>query len=208
MNPKTKKLVLFAILAAILIIMAFTPVGYLKIGIVEITFIMIPVIICAAACGPLYGGLMGLLFGLTSFVQCFGMSAFGALLLSLNPFFTVLCCIVPRVALGVFSGFVFRALRQKKLPPVLPESVTMLSSAIVHTLLFVGLLMLCFGRTEEISSFGNNFWSIIWALVGTNGLIEWAVCATIGAGVLKAVRLFMPDIASRNNKKTAEDSGR
>ncbi len=191
MNAKTKKIALFAALAAILIIMAFTPVGYLRIGVVEITFIMIPVIICAAACGPLFGGLMGLLFGITSFVQCFGMSAFGSMLFSINPYFAFILCVVPRVLFGVFAGLIYNGLAKTKIPSLLGDVITMLSSAMLHTIMFVGLLMLFYGRSEYINSFGNGFFAIIWTIVGINGLVEWAVCATVGAAILKAVQFFI-----------------
>jgi len=191
MKLRTKKLVLFAVLAAILIIMAFTPIGYLKVGVVEITFMMIPVIICAAATGIFYGAMAGLVFGLTSFIQCFGMSPFGALLLELNPILAFLGCVIPRVLLGVFAALVFKGLSKTKLPTLLTDVITMLSSAIVHTVVFVALLILSYGRTEAfINAFGEDFWTAVWIIVGFNGLIEWAVCATVGAAILKAVQFF------------------
>ncbi|MGN1042762.1 MAG: ECF transporter S component [Christensenellales bacterium] len=201
MNLKTKKIVLFALLAAILIIMSFTPLGYLRIGVVEITFIMIPVVVCAAATGPLFGGIMGLLFGTMSFLSCFGMSPFGSMLLSINPYFTFIVCIAPRVLFGTCAGFVYKWLSRTKLPSAISDVITMLSSAILHTVTFVGLLMLCFGRTEFINSFGSGFFAIVWTLVGINGVVEWIVCATVGAAILRAVQYFI----ARQPKKSKKD---
>lgn len=77
-TEKTRKLVQMAILIAVMLILAFTPLGYLKVGAIEITFMTIPVVVGAIILGPTAGAVLGGVFGLTSFIQCFGMSAFGA----------------------------------------------------------------------------------------------------------------------------------
>lgn len=77
-TEKTRKLVQMAILIAVMLILAFTPLGYLKVGAIEITFMTIPVVVGAIILGPAAGAVLGGVFGLTSFIQCFGMSAFGA----------------------------------------------------------------------------------------------------------------------------------
>ena len=79
-TQKTRRLVQLAILVAIMLILAFTPLGYLKVGAIEITFMTIPVVIGAILLGPPAGAFLGGVFGLTSFIQCFGMSAFGSAL--------------------------------------------------------------------------------------------------------------------------------
>ena len=54
-TSKVHKITLTAILMAIVILMAYTPLGYLKAGPVEITFITIPVVIGAIVLGPVSG---------------------------------------------------------------------------------------------------------------------------------------------------------
>ena len=81
-STKTIKMAQMAILIAVVLIMAFTPLGYLKTVGLEISLITIPVAIGAMVIGPLAGAVLGAVFGLTSFYQCFGMSQFGAMLLS------------------------------------------------------------------------------------------------------------------------------
>ncbi len=94
MTQKSKwvTLSLSALICAIIILMAFTPLGYLKVGVLEITFIAIPVTVGAVVLGPLYGAFFGAVFGITSFVQCFGFSAFGTILFGINPFFCFFVC--------------------------------------------------------------------------------------------------------------------
>ena len=98
-NSKTKTIALLGILTGIIILMAFTPVGYLRLAAVSISFLMIPVAVGSIAKGPLAGAALGTVFGITSFVQCFGMDAFGTYLASKNVFFTFIMCVVCRASL-------------------------------------------------------------------------------------------------------------
>lgn len=68
-NNKTAELVLTALFAAIIIIMAFTPLGYIPLVVINATIIHIPVILGALFCGPKKGGFLGFIFGLTSFIK-------------------------------------------------------------------------------------------------------------------------------------------
>ena len=145
-KSQIKTLVVLAILIAITILMAFTPVGYLRIGPVSISFLMIPVAIGAIAKGPLAGALIGTVFGITSFVQCFGMDAFGTYLASKNIFFTFIMCVVCRALAGFLAGLVYKILSKfaKNMP--LRSSITGLCAALFNTVLFVGALILLFGK--------------------------------------------------------------
>lgn len=70
MNKKkfsTKFLVEMAPLVAIILIMAFTPLGYIKTAGIEITLIVVPVAVGAVTLGPAAGAILGGVFGLASF---------------------------------------------------------------------------------------------------------------------------------------------
>ena len=56
---KTRNLVLAAVFVAIIIILAFTPFGYIPLGFMNATTIHVPVIIGAIVLGPKYGGFPG-----------------------------------------------------------------------------------------------------------------------------------------------------
>ena len=62
MNKKkfsTKFLVEMALLVAIILIMAFTPLGYIKTAGIEITLIVVPVAVGAVTLGPAAGAILG-----------------------------------------------------------------------------------------------------------------------------------------------------
>lgn len=199
MKENRKKLVYLvqlALLTAIIVVMAFTPLGYLKIGLLSITFLTIPVIIGAVAMGPTAGAILGGVFGITSLIQCFGADAFGATLLSINPFYTGIVCIIPRVLMGLLCGWIFRGLARIDKTKIVSYVVAGLSGALLNTIFFMSSLILLFGRTDYIREIwntiapGTNVLMFVVAFVGVNGLVETIVCGSVGALISKAVCRF------------------
>ena len=68
-QSKTMRLTLMGVFDAVLLLMAYTPLGYLNIGPLAITFNVIPVALAAITLGPVGGAAMGAVFGYTSYVQ-------------------------------------------------------------------------------------------------------------------------------------------
>lgn len=192
-TEKTRKLVQMAILIAVMLILAFTPLGYLKVGAIEITFMTIPVVVGAIILGPAAGAVLGGVFGLTSFIQCFGMSAFGAALLNISPILTFLVCMVPRILMGYLAAS-FRALYHSGRTKILSFAVSSLSGAVLNTIFFVSLVMLLFGSSDYITEMrgGLGLLSFLAAFVGFNGLVEAIVAFVLGTAISKALVQFLP----------------
>ncbi len=191
----TVKLTLFALLTALLIVLGYVnipqPAG------LSITFNMIPVAIAAIAIGVGGGALMGGVFGLISFLQCFGLVGFsgmGAVLVGISP---VLCFIqrfVSRVLVGVLAGFVYKALN-KRMNAYMSCMITGFSAAFFNTLFFMSSLVLLFGNTEYIQGLmaGRGVIAFIIASVGINAVVEMIVAAVVTGAVgaaLKKARLI------------------
>ena len=68
-NERTYELVLTALFTAIIVIMAFTPLGYIPLVVINATVIHIPVILGALFLGPKKGAFLGFVFGLTSLIN-------------------------------------------------------------------------------------------------------------------------------------------
>ena len=186
-------LTLTAVFLAIIVVMAFTPIGYLKVGVIEITLMVLPVALGAATVGTGAGAILGLAFGATSFAQCFGMSPFGAALLSISPLYTAFVCFLPRILLGVCAGLLFRALSKTKLPAGVSVGLTALCASLINTIGFVGLVVLLFGKTDYVlgimETFGaKNMLAFAVAFAGVNSLVEAAANAVLG-GALGSVLL-------------------
>lgn len=196
-NIKTLKLVQVAILLAVLLIMSFTPLGYLKTAGLEVSLLSIPVAIGAMLVGPGAGAILGAAFGLTSFYQCFGISLFGAALLNINPFYTFIVCVPTRTLVGYLTGVIFKGLFKVDKTKTICYFAGGLLAALLNTLLFVGTLLVFFWNTEYIQSFNQTGANVIvfFALfVGIQGLVEAIVTCAAGGGVSKAVAKVVHNI--------------
>jgi len=194
-TERTTKLVQIALLVAIILLMAFTPIGYIKTFGLEITLIVVPVTVGAVALGPAGGAILGAIFGATSFIQCFGMSPFGAALLGINPWATFIVCMVPRLLMGWFTGLIFAGLRKTNMNKNVAIAIANLVGPLLNTLFFMSALVIFFYNTEYIQGFASllgttNVFAFIIAFVGINGLVEAAACFILGTAVSKALDVY------------------
>lgn len=184
-NSKTRRLTQLGILTAIIVIMTFTPLGYIKTMGLSVTLLHIPVIIGACLMGPVDGMILGAVFGLTSFSQCFGLEPFGTTLLSINPIGTFITCLVPRMLFGLIAGLLYRALT-KTGARKFSAAATGLVATVCHTALFMSSLCLFFYKTEFIQGFVaslgvTNVLAFIIAFIGIGALIEIALATALNA---------------------------
>lgn len=110
MNRKitTRKMVVTAILGAITVVLGLTPLGFIPLGLISITTMHIPVIVAGILEGPFVGGLVGLIFGLSSMLNAV-LRPTPISFIFLNPIVSVL----PRILIGVFSAYVYKFLKKK-----------------------------------------------------------------------------------------------
>ncbi len=203
-NSQTLKMVQMAILIAIMLVFAFTPIGYLKVGFIEITFMVLPVAIGAIICGPTGGAVLGGIFGITSFIQCFGMSPFGTFLLGLNPWLTFVTCLIPRILCGWLSGLLFKALNKIDKTKVASYFAASLSTALLNTLFFMLFIVVFFwkdagfiGKMAEWKISTDTVWVFLVGFVGINGVVEAIVNFIAGGAVAKAVNKVVKVITEK-----------
>ena len=190
----TSQLTILGLMSGILFLMAYTPLGYLNIGPLAVTFNVIPVAICAVVLGPTGGAVAGAVFGLTSFLQAMGIggtSALGAALFQINPFLSAVQCFVPRILDGLLIGFIYRGMR-KKTNVYASCAVTGFFSAFLNTLFFMTALVGLFGNTEYVQGLigGRNVILFCCAFVGINAVCEMVsstiITGAVGAALSKA----------------------
>ena len=200
----TVKLVTIALLTAVLLLMAYTPLGYLNIGPLAITFNMIPVAIAAIALGPSGGAAVGAIFGLTSFLQCIGVggtSAMGAALFAINPFLAFVQRMLPRVLDGFLLGFIFRGMK-KHTNGFVSCAITGFFAAFLNTVFFMSSLVLLFGKTEYMQQMigGRNVIVFICTMVGINAVLEMlastVITGAVGSALIKA-HLIQPAVSTK-----------
>lgn len=190
----TSQLTVLGLMSGILLLMAYTPLGYLNIGPLAISFNVIPVAICAVVLGPAGGAFAGAIFGLTSFGQCIGIggtSAMGVMLFNINPFLAFIQRFLPRLLDGICLGFIFKAVR-KKANIYVSCAVTGFFSAFLNTLFFMAALVGLFGNSEYVKGLigGRNVILFCLAFVGINAFCEMisstVITGAVGAALSKA----------------------
>ena len=201
----TKSIVMLGVLAAMVMLFSFTPIGSIPIGPLVITLNVIPVAIAAVALGPVGGAIIGAVFGMFSFLQCFGIgipSGMGAVLVQINPFFAFVQRFIPRTLDGFLAGLIFNAVA-KATDVRLSCFVTGFCTALMNTAFFMLSLVLLFGNTEYVQGLmkGKSVLPFIVSFVGINAVVEM-ITATIVTGAvgfaLYQAKLIKP--AQSNNQ--------
>ena len=181
----TRGMVELGLMSAIVIVMAMTPLGYLKTPFLSITLLTIPVAVGAIVLGPKGGAILGAVFGATSFAQALSGSGMSAFLLQASPLGTAFLCFVPRILEGFLCGLIFKVLRKANLKKT-AYYIAGFSCPILNTVFFMGTLVAIFYQTEYIQNLVtslnvSNPLTFIVALVGIQGLIEAGVCGILSS---------------------------
>lgn len=109
----TRTLAYLALLTALLMVFSFTPIGTIPIGPLSITLNIIPIAIAAIALGPIGGLIIGSVFGILSYLQCYGIgvpSGMGQILVGIDPILAFIQRFVPRALDGFLVGVIYQAL--------------------------------------------------------------------------------------------------
>lgn len=186
----TRRMVLLAMLSCILLVMSFTPLGYLPIGPLAISLNMIPVAIGAVALGPGGGAFLGAVFGITSCLQCVGIggtSPMGVILFEISPVLTIIQRLVPRILAGWLTGMTYRGLRKVQFNYA--AYVAGFSAALYNTLLFMTALIALFYNTQYLQGLIGGSNVLVWAIlfVGINAVLELLASTVIVGFVCKAL---------------------
>ena len=189
-----RQLTLLGLLAAVMVILSSTPLGYLNIGVLAITLNVIPLGIAAVALGPTGGAVIGAIFGLTSFLQCLGVggtSAMGVITFGISPILTFIQRFIPRLLVGLIIGFLHKYLA-KKIGKKTACFITGFFAAFLNTVLFMTALVLLFGNTDYMQELiaGRNIIVFICTFVGINAVFEMIastlITGAVGSALYKA----------------------
>ena len=191
----TLRLCELALLVALELLMALTPLGYLQLPFISASLISIPVAIGAILMGPLESTLLGLVFGLTSFVKGFTTTSLmtQAMYAASIPMSFVVA-VIGRVLMGLCVGLLVQLVRKltRNKDGIVSCIVGGIGAPMLNTFFYMGLLMLLFYRIDYIQNFAAKVGSLnpivlIAAMVGTQALIEIGVCGFISTVIGKTL---------------------
>ena len=200
---ETKELVLTALFSAIIIIMAFTPFGYIPLGIINATIIQIPVIIGTLFCGPKKGAFLGFLFGFTSCLRSTvtpaSLSAFVfSPVLAANMFgpkgllFSTIICFVPRILVGIIPYYIYKGAKKCSNGKTLPFALAGVVGSLTNTFLVMGLIYFLY-KDAYAAAQGIDpatLLGVVAGIIGFNGGIE----AVLSGGLVSALGVVLVKI--------------
>ena len=166
------------LLALVIVLQAFG--GSIAIGVVQLNFTLIPIVLGAVLFGPLVGALLGFACGVVVFIQvAMGLVPFYAIIWMYTPVVAALTCIVKTTVAGFVAGWVFELLSKKNTTVALFVASGIVP--VVNTALFI---VGCLFMNESITIFQNTlpnflgmnmFVFILVGLVTFNFFIELAI---------------------------------
>lgn len=204
LSSTTRTLTQLALLTAVVLVMAYTPLGYIRVGLLTMSLLTVPVAIGAMLTGPAGGAWLGLVFGLTSFMNAVnGTGGLTAFAFQYNPVLCFITCVVARVACGLCCGLLYMgAVKLFKTHDKAACLVGALSAPLLNTLFFMGCLLGFFFQLEPIQNTLNSQpvqdllagsgipapLAVAVVMVGVQGLIEAVVSGVISTAVTVALR--------------------
>ncbi len=190
-------MVQLALFSALILLLAFTPfIGYIPLGFTRATIIHIPVIIGSIVLGPVRGGFLGFLFGLTSLINntvnptatSFVFTPFYSLGNVSGNLLSLVICFVPRILVGIVPHYVYRGLKNRlgQAPGLIAAG---LAGSLTNTLLVMHMILLFFGRQYAAANQKayETIYMFILSIIGINGVPEAIVAAILTLAIGKAL---------------------
>ena len=184
----TKWMVSVALMAAIVIVLANTPLGMIQLPIIKATTVHIPVIIGAVLFGPLAGAILGGVFGICSLIS--NTMAPTLLSFAFSPFLSTTgipgvlkalwISIGCRILIGVVAGWLWILLEKFHTNQTISLPVVGFVGSMVNTIAVMGSIYLLFAQqyaeAKEVAV--TAVWGLDMGTVTASGIPE-AIAAAI-----------------------------
>ena len=181
----TEKLVLIAVLTALVAILAYFG-GFVKIGgLASISLTLIPVVLGAALCGPMTGAWLGGVSGVVFF-----MTADAAYWMGLHAFGTIVTVMIKAILAGLAAGLVYKAL--ERFNRYLAVMAAAIVCPIVNTGIFLvgcGIFFLDTVRLGATSEGLSVFGYLIVFFVGLNFVFELLTNIVLSPAIVKLLNI-------------------
>lgn len=193
----TRWLVSVALMAAIIIVLANTPLGMIQLPIIKATTVHIPVIIGAILLGPEAGAILGLVFGINSLISntvtptlmSFAFSPFLSTTGILGAMKAIWVSVGCRVCIGMASGWIWILLRKVKLNQIVALVMTGFLGSMVNTVTVMGSIYVLFAKqyaeAKEVAV--SAVWGLMMGTVAASGIPEAIAAAILVAMITKVL---------------------
>ncbi len=193
----TRWMVSVALMAAIVIVLANTPLGMIQLPIIKATTVHIPVIIGAILLGPMAGAILGFVFGVCSLIS--NTMAPTLLSFAFSPFMSttgipgavkaIWISVGCRILIGVAAGWLWILLRKINLNQIVSLVITGFAGSMVNTITVMGSIYILFAKqyaeTKDVAV--TAVWGLVMGTVTASGIPEAVAAAILVAVVTKVL---------------------
>lgn len=199
---KTKKhdirwMISVALMSAIVIVLANTPLGMIQLPIVKATTVHIPVIIGAILLGPSAGAILGFVFGVCSLIS--NTMAPTLLSFAFSPFMSttgipgvlkaIWISVGCRILIGVAAGWLWLLLKKIRFNQIVALTITGFVGSMVNTVTVMGSIYFLFAQqyaqAKEVAV--TAVWGLIMGTVTASGIPEAIAAAILVAFIAKVL---------------------
>lgn len=198
MNNKTLKLTVYALFLAIMLVMGLVPgLGFIPTPVAGIVIIQVPVILASYFLGYKGGMFFGLVFGITSIINCFIQpDVFATIIMNAGGIKTIglmiICLVIPRVLIGLTTRATYDLIYRFDKTRLLSMGLSAFLGTLTNTVFFLGAFYL-FAREACMTGFGEAtekaLFDVMLEVVKINGVIEAVasvvLCTAIGQALYK-----------------------
>ena len=177
-----------ALMAAIVIVLANTPLGMIQLPVIKATTVHIPVIIGAILLGPWAGAILGAVFGVCSLIS--NTMAPTLLSFAFSPFMSttgipgalkaIWISVGCHTLIGVIAGWLWIALEKIKMNHLAALPIVGFAGSMVNTVAVMGSIYILFAQqyAEAREVAVSAVWGLIIGTVTASGIPE-AIAASI-----------------------------
>ncbi len=184
----TRWMVSVALMAAIVIVLANTPLGMIQLPIIKATTVHIPVILGAILLGPSAGAILGAVFGICSLIS--NTMAPTLLSFAFSPFMSttgipgalkaIWISVGCRILIGVAAGWLWILFTKLNVNQMIALPIVGFTGSMVNTVTVMGSIYLLFAQqyadAREVAV--SAIWGLIMGTVTASGIPE-AIAAAI-----------------------------
>ena len=191
----TRWMISVALMAAIVILLANTPLGMIQLPIIKATTVHIPVIIGAILLGPTAGAILGFVFGVCSLLS--NTMAPTLLSFAFSPFLSttglpgvlkaIWVSVGCRILIGVAAGWLWIFFKKVKMNQVIGLAITGFVGSMVNTITVMGSIYILFAKqyaeAKEVAI--SAVWGLIMGTITASGIPEAVAAAVLVAFIAK-----------------------
>ncbi|KRM97068.1 integral membrane protein [Liquorilactobacillus aquaticus DSM 21051] len=164
--------------------------GYVPIGLINLTTIHITVIIVAILFGPFEGIIAGTTWGVFSFINAWTRpTSLVQTLVFTNP----LVSVVPRIIVGILAAIIYKRLSHFGL--VARSALTALICSMLNTILVLGTIYIGFRTPAVAQAYGLKnpelLGNLLLGVVGTNGIPEAILAGVVVPIIVKSLSVVL-----------------